>query len=298
MSDSSLNDGVVRTALLSMLGNTLLAVFKGTAGFFGNSYALIADAIESTTDVFSSLLLVIGLWFSRRPADENHPYGHGRAESLATFIVVAFLLTSATVITIESIRHIISPHKTPAPYTLIVLLVVIVIKEGFFRWFQRRGEETGSSALKAEAWHHRSDAITSVAAFFGITVALIMGPGWESADDWAALIAAGIIYYNAWRIFRPTLGEMMDEDLHDDVRQQVIAVIAQNHEIQAVSLCLIRKMGSHYLIDLNLQVDGQLTVAQSCQINQSLRKAIKTQNPFIHRVLIQLDCKSCAQSVL
>ena len=199
-----------KIVLLGVLGNAALALIKGVAGVFGHSYALIADAIESTTDVFSSLLLYLGLRVANQPPDANHPYGHGRAESLATFLTVSFLLASAGIITYKSIAHIITPHKNPAPFTLIVLIAVVGVKEGLYRYYQRKSGETASSALEAEAWHHRSDALTSFAAFLGISISLIMGKGWESADDWAALVAAAIITYNAWRIFRPALADIMD----------------------------------------------------------------------------------------
>ena len=213
-----------KIVLLGVLGNAALALIKGIAGVFGHSYALIADAIESTTDVFSSLLLYLGLRVANQPPDANHPYGHGRAESLATFLTVAFLLASAGIITYKSIAHIITPHKNPAPFTLIVLIAVVGVKEGLYRYYQRQSGETASSALEAEAWHHRSDALTSFAAFLGISISLIMGKGWESADDWAALAAAAIITYNAWRIFRPALADIMDEDRFDALRQRIESI--------------------------------------------------------------------------
>src|SRR5690606_19582323 len=199
------------------IGNGLLALLKGTAGFFGNSYALVADAIESTTDIFSSILVLFGIKYSTRPADDNHPYGHGRAEALITFIVVGFLITAATVIAYESILNIQTPHDLPQSWTLFVLGAIIIWKEISFRLVLKKSKETNSSALKADAWHHRSDAITSVAAFIGISIALFCGKGYESADDWAALLASGFIIYNSYLIFRPALGEIMDEHLYDDV---------------------------------------------------------------------------------
>src|SRR4051812_434366 len=162
----------IKATYFSIVGNVSLAVIKGLAGYFGNSYALIADAIESTTDIFSSLLVLFGLKYSNRPADKNHPYGHGRAEPLITFLVVGFLITSATVIAYKSILNIGTPHELPRPFTLIVLGVIIIWKEISYRIVIRRSKETNSSSLKADAWHHRSDAVTSIAAFTGISIAL------------------------------------------------------------------------------------------------------------------------------
>ena len=195
----------IRTAYFSILSNFLLAIIKGIAGFFGNSYALIADAIESTTDVFASVLVLLGLTYARKPADENHPYGHGKVEPLVTFVVVAFLVVSAGIIVHESIQNIRSPQKTPEKWTLIVLAAIILWKEISYRVVIKKSRQTGSSALRADAWHHRSDAITSVLAFAGIAIAVLFGEGYETADDWAAIFAAGFILYNSYRIFRPAL---------------------------------------------------------------------------------------------
>lgn len=203
----------IKATYFSIIGNIALAIIKGVAGIFGNSYALIADAIESTTDIFSSLLVLFGIKYSNKPADENHPYGHGRAEPLVTFLVVGFLITSATIIAYESIQHIGNPHELPKPWTLIILGVIIIWKEISYRLVMKKSKETNSSSLKADAWHHRSDAITSIAAFIGISIALFLGKGYEAADDWAALFASGFIIYNSYLIFRPALGEIMDEHL-------------------------------------------------------------------------------------
>src|SRR5690554_4320358 len=215
-----------RTSIFSIIGNFLLAVIKFLTGVFGNSYALIADAIESTVDVFSSLLVWVGLKYSSKPPDENHPYGHGRYEVFSTFIVIAFLLISAIIIAYESIQNIKTPHEAPKVFTLYVLGGIILFKEFSFQYVIRKSKETNSSSLKADAWHHRSDAITSVMAFLGISIALFMGEGYESADDWAALMASVIIAFNAYRIFRPILGEISDEQLYDD-RITKIREIAQ-----------------------------------------------------------------------
>ena len=279
-----------KIVLLGVLGNAALALIKGAAGVFGHSYALIADAIESTTDVFSSLLLYLGLRVANQPPDANHPYGHGRAESLATFITVAFLLASAAIITYKSIAHIITPHKNPAPFTLVVLLAVVAVKEGLFRFYQRKSGETACGALEAEAWHHRSDALTSFAAALGISISLIMGKGWESADDWAALAAAAIIIYNAWRIFRPALADIMDEDRFDELRQRIEAVAIAEPGVHAVPECLVRKLGSEYHIDLRLLVGKGQTIETLCALKRRLRSHLHAQEAHICRIFIECDC--------
>jgi cation diffusion facilitator family transporter len=279
----------IRTTYFSIAGNTLLAVIKFLTGFFGNSYALIADAIESTTDIFSSLLVLVGLKYASRPADENHPYGHGKAEPLITFVVVLFLVASAILIAFESIRHIRTPHKVPEPYTLIVLGTIIVIKEIFYRFVRRKGRETGSTALVADAWHHRSDAITSLTAFMGISIALIFGKGYETADDWAALVASGFIIYNAYLIFRPALGEIMDEHQYDEIEKKIRVESLKVPSVLATEKCYVRKLGMMYHVDLHAIVDARISVKEGHEISHALKDHLKAKMPEISDVLIHIE---------
>lgn len=279
----------IKASYLSIIGNALLAIAKGITGIFGNSYALIADAIESTTDVFSSLLVLIGLKYSSKPPDENHPYGHGRAEPLITFAVVGFLIVSATVIAYESIQHIQTPHKIPEPYTLIVLAVIIIIKEAFYRFVSKKSDETKSSALKADAWHHRSDAITSLMAFIGISIALFMGKGYETADDWAALFASGFILYNAYLILRPALGEVMDEHMYDDMVEDIRKIAEEVPGVVETEKCFVRKTGMTFLIDLHIAVDAEISVKQGHDIAHQVKNDLLTELPEIADVLIHVE---------
>lgn len=279
----------INASYYSIFGNAALAIIKGVTGFFGNSYALIADAIESTTDVFSSLLVLLGLRYSARPADENHPYGHGRVEPLVTFAVVAFLVVSATIIVIESIENIQTPHKVPKPYTLFVLGAIIIIKEIFYRFISRKSDETKSTSLKADAWHHRSDAITSLMAFIGISVALVMGKGYETADDWAALFAAGFILYNAYLIVRPALGEIMDEHLYDDLIDEIREISHKVPGVIETEKCFVRKTGMTYHVDLHVVVDGELTVKKGHEIAHDLKNILLEKIPDIADILIHIE---------
>src|SRR6267154_853754 len=230
----------IRTTYFSIIGNSILAILKWLTGYFGNSYALLADAIESTSDIFSSLLVLFGIKYANRPADKNHPYGHGRAEPLVTFVVVAFLVTSATIIAHESINNITTPHDLPKSFTLYILGAIILWKEASYRFVIRKSKQSNSTSLKADAWHHRSDAVTSVAAFIGISIALIFGKGYESADDWAALFAAAFILYNSYRIFRPALGEIMDENLYDELVARIREISIRVEGVKGTEKCLIR----------------------------------------------------------
>lgn len=279
----------IRATYFSIISNTVLAILKGIAGVFGNSYALIADAIESTADIFSSLLVLFGLKYASRPADENHPYGHGRAEPLVTFLVVGFLITSATIIAYESIQNIGTPHDLPKPWTLILLAALIVWKEISFRKVMKKAMETNSSSLKADAWHHRSDAITSIAAFIGISIALILGKGYESADDVAALFAAAFILYNSYKIFRPALGEIMDEHLYDDLVVNIRQVSLTVKGVIDTEKCYVRKAGMQYHIDLHAIVDGNISVREGHDISHRLQDTLRAKLPELANVLIHIE---------
>jgi len=279
----------VKATYFSLVGNICLALIKGLAGFFGNSYALIADAIESTTDIFSSFLVLFGIKYSNKPADDNHPYGHGRAEPLVTFLVVGFLITSATIIAYESIINIGTPHELPKSWTLYVLAAIIIWKEYSFRLVMKRSIESNSSSLKADAWHHRSDAITSVAAFVGITIALILGKGYESADDWAALFASGFILYNSYKIFRPALGEIMDEHLNEDLIVEIRKVALQVDGVVNTEKCFIRKAGMKYHVDLHAIVNANITVKEGHEISHNLKDTLRLEIKELGHVLIHIE---------
>lgn len=278
-----------RTSLLSMISNAVLAIVKGVSGYFGNSYALIADAIESTTDIFSSFLVYLGIKYANKPADENHPYGHGRAEPLITFIVVGFLITSATIIAYESIRNIQTPHELPKTWTLYVLGAIILWKEISFQLVIRKSKETKSSSLKAEAWHHRSDAITSISAFIGITIAVSMGKGYENADDWAALFASIFIFYNSYLIFRPALGEIMDENTYEEVEKEIRKIATTVNGIIATEKCFIRKAGMQYHVDLHAVVDAKISVKEGHDLAHLLKNTLRKEMPQLGHVLIHIE---------
>ncbi len=278
-----------KTVYFSILGSLGLAIIKWLAGFFGNSFALIADAIESTTDIFSSVLVLLGIKYSKRPADDNHPYGHGRIEPLVTFIVVIFLVISATVIAHQSIINLRTPHELPEAWTLFVLGAIILWKEISYHVVNRRAKLLNSTSLKADAWHHRSDAITSVAAFIGISIALWFGKGYEYADDWAALFAAGFILYNCYHIFRPALGEIMDENLFEDMVSKVRELSLHVDGVLAIDKCYVRKIGMSFLIDIHAVVDPQLNVKQGHEIAHALKDYLILHMPEIANVFVHIE---------
>ena len=266
-----------------------MAGVKGTAGVFGHSDALIADAIESTADIFSSFLVLFGLNYSTKPADEDHPYGHGKAEALVTFAVVGFLLISATIIAVESIRNLSEVQEKPAFFTLYVLGAIILIKELSYQYVNRKAKETNSSSLKADAWHHRSDAISSSIAFVGISLTFIFGKGFEKADDWAALIASVFIVYNAFLIFRPALGEIMDEHIHHDLIDEIRSHSLEVSGVVDTEKCWVRKTGMVYIVDLHVEVAGDISVFDGHEISHRLKDHLMECIPTIADVLIHIE---------
>lgn len=279
----------IRTTYFSIIGNTLLALVKGLAGFFGNSYALIADAIESTSDIVASFFVLLGFKYAKRPADENHPYGHGKIEPLITFAVVAFLVISATLIAFTSIQNIRTPHELPKSWTLIVLGIIIVWKEISFQIVIKKSKQINSSSLKADAWHHRSDAITSVMAFVGISIAIFMGEGYETADDWAALFASAFILYNGYLILRPAFGEIMDEQLYDDLILEIRAKSLDVKGVLGTEKCFIRKAGMNFHVDLHVMVDGEISVKIGHDIAHELKDHLRNEIPNLGHVLIHVE---------
>ena len=279
----------LRATFTGMAVNIVLSGTKLAAGIFGHSHALIADAVESFADIFSSLIVWRGLVVAAAPADEDHPYGHGKAEPIASTIVSAMLLGAALWIAITAFGEIQKPHQSPAPFTLIVLVVVVAVKEGLFRFVSREGQAVDSSAVKTDAWHHRSDAITSVAAGIGITVSLIGGKGFEAADDVAAIAAAGVIAWNGWHLLRPALNELMDTAPDRKIRDQIRKLAETVPGVARVEKCFVRKMGWQLYVDMHVEVDPRMTVLRSHGIAHEVKDKIRATMPAVNDVLVHIE---------
>lgn len=269
--------------------NVILASVKIITGIVGNSYALIADGIESTMDIFSSLIVWGSLRISIKPPDKDHPYGHGKAESLAGAIVAISLLIASGIIAIQSIREIQKPHHAPAWYTLLVLIAIILVKEILFRKMTLVGEALESSALKNDAWHHRSDALTSVAAFVGISIALVGGEGYEVADDWAALLACGVIVYNGMRLLVPALNEIMDGAAPEQVESEIRKIASGVTGVLEIEKCRIRKSGLGLLMDIHVVVEGDISVREGHEIGHQVKSRLLESKLQITDVTIHVE---------
>ncbi len=280
---------VVRLAQLGLLVNAVLAMLKLVAGLVGHSYALVADAIESSTDIFGSLVVWSGLRIASRSPDERYPFGYGRAEPLAAAVVAALMLGAAAGIAIESIREIRTPHHGPAPFTLAVLAAVIVVKEVMAKRVLRASLSSGSVVVHADAWHHRADAITSAAAFVGISVALIGGAGWESADDWAALLAAVIICVNGGLLLKRAAFDLMDRAPEADLLEVVSLAARSTSGVLAIEKLKIRKSGQGHYVDIHVQADPELSLHHAHVLSGRVKGAIRGRVPSVLGVLVHME---------
>jgi cation diffusion facilitator family transporter len=264
----------MRATVLGILFSSVLAVVKVISGVIGHSYALVADGIESLLDVLSGFVVLGGLKIASSPPDKRYPFGYGKAEPLAGLVVAIALLAAAVGIAIQSVRHIRDPEHIPALWTLGILLLVVVGKEGVFRALNKVGTSIGSSAVESDAWHHRSDALTSLAAFVGISIALIGGEGYESADGWAALFACGVIAFNGVRLFRKALREVMDIAPPPEIEDRIRTIASSVEHVVEVERCRIRKSGLVLFVDLHIHVDGDIPVREGHGIAHRVKDAL------------------------
>ena len=279
----------IRLAQLGLLANGVLALVKLVAGVLGNSYALIADAVESIADLFSSLIVWGGLRVAARDADDRYPFGYGKAEAIAAMIVGLMLLAAAVGIAIEAVREILRPIRAPAPFTLVVLIVVVAVKAALFRVVNRSARDSGSSAVTADAWHHRADAMSSAAAFIGISIAVLGGPGWETADAWAALFGSVLILYNGLGIMRPSVQELMDRSPSEEMLRAVDAAAHAVEGVLATEKLKARKSGTRFLLEVHVQAEPSLSLQEAHILSGKVKRAIRSAVPSVQDVLVHME---------
>jgi len=277
----------LRSSLVSIASNFALAMCKCVAGALGHSFALIADGIESLADVLSSYAVYFGLRVAIKPPDKEHPYGHGKAEPIAAVVVSLALAVAGVTIAIESIFRIRTPHPLPRPYTLWVLLCVVAVKILLSRFVSSVAEAIQSTAVRSDAWHHKSDAITSAFAFIGISVAL-----WTknyAADDWAALCASSVILFNAWRQLRLPLEELLDTAPPPDIEAQVRRAATAVPGVIGLDKCFVRKVGFQYYVELHVVVRGNLTVRTGHAISHEVENRVRSEVDRVANVLVHIE---------
>jgi cation diffusion facilitator family transporter len=276
-------------ALIGFAINVFLAGAKIFAGLFGHAHVLIADGIESALDVGGSIVIWAGLTVAARPPDATHPYGHGKAEPIAAVAVSVGVLAAAIVVAVQSVRGLFLPHQAPAPYTLGVLIVAVIVKEILYRYVIRFGRKVESTAVKTDAWHHRIDAMTSVTAFIGISVALIGGKKWQSADEWAALFACALIGANGYSLLRPAVFEIMDTAPGGKTVRSIRRVAGSVAGVIRVEQCRVRKMGLQFYVDLHIEVDGRMSVHEGHEISHEVKRAIQQNDSRMADVLVHIE---------
>jgi cation diffusion facilitator family transporter len=278
-----------RAARTGMVVNVSLTAVKLLAGLVGHSYALIADAAESAFDLFGSLAVWAGIRIADREATDEYPFGFGKAEALAGASVALLLLLASIGIAAASIHEIVTPHHSPAPWTLAVLAVVIIIKEVLAKRIQRIARDEGSTALAADAAHHRSDVLTSLAAFIGISVAIAGGPGWESADDWAALIAAGIIAWNGTVLLRHATADLMDRVAPPTIVENIRAAALRVADVCAVEKLVVRRAGRGLWVDIHVEADPMMPLEDAHIVSGKVKGAIRAAAPQVLGVLVHME---------
>lgn len=267
---------------------------KLVAGIVGNAFALVADAVESMGDVVSSLVVWGGLAVAARPADEDHPFGHGKAEAIAAAVVAVMILGAAIGIAIQAVREIRTPRSTPAAWTLAVLVGVIFVKWFLARRVNAVGTEIGSTAVRADAWHHVSDAVTSAAAFVGIATAVVGnrvagGPGWATADDWGALVASVVIAYNGVHLLGPALHELMDRMPGKDIVAPVHDAAAGVPGVLAVEKLYVQKTGLDYRVTIHVQAEPAMTLEAAHALGHRVQNAVRAASPRVQHVLVHME---------
>jgi cation diffusion facilitator family transporter len=279
----------IRASLRSVIISVVLGVLKVISGVVGHSYALIADGVESMLDVFSGAIVAGSLKIAAQPPDEKYPFGYGKVEPAAALVISSALLATAVGIAIQSVREIRIPHHAPAPFTLVVLVAVVVIKELLFRFLMRTGDTIDSNAMRTDAWHHRSDSLTSAAAFIGISIALVGGEGYEPADDWAALFAAGVIFVNGAMLLRKAWREIMDASLPEDIVEDIREIARHVDGVSGIDMCRVRKSGLGIWVDIHVEVRGDMTVRDSHHISHLVKDALLASGHNVMDVVVHIE---------
>lgn len=279
----------IRASLAAVVLSAVLGAIKVVAGILGHSYALVADGVESMMDVVSGLVVAGSLKIAAQPPDEQYPFGYGKIEPAAALVIATGLLATALGIAIQSVREILTPHHAPAAFTLLVLVLVVVTKELLFRYLLRKSEAIDSHAMKTDAWHHRSDSLTSLAAFVGITVALVMGEGYESADDWAALFAAAVIAVNGVLLLKTGWREIMDVSLPEHVIEEIREIAQHVEGVAGIDMCRVRKSGLGFWVDIHVEVPGDKSVREGHAVAHRVKDALLASDRNIMDALVHIE---------
>jgi cation diffusion facilitator family transporter len=278
-----------RLVVRGMALNALLGAVKIAGGLLGGAYALVADGVESLCDIAISVLTWGGIQWAAQPPDRKHPYGHGKAEAVAGLLTAVVLLGAAAGVAWHAVNEIRDPQRIPDWWTLVILGAVVAAKVFFSRLLDAVGRDTESTALGAEAWHHLSDALTSAAAFIGISIAVVGGSRYVAADGWAALAAAAVIAFNGVTIFLRALNEVMDIAVPDKLENEVRKLASGVAGVASLDKCRVRKSGLSYLVDIQIRVDAELTVRAGHEISHAVKDTLLASGLKVSDVTVHVE---------
>lgn len=279
----------MRAALLGLVVNLALGVVKLVAGLVGPSFALISDAVNSLGDTLTSIVTLAALWYAQQPADEEHPYGHTRVETVAGAYVAILVIASALFVGWEAASRLNQPHALPPIWTLWIAGANAVIKEALY-WYKRDvGRRTRSMAIVANAWDHRSDALCSLAVLIGLSIVRFAGPDFLWADEMAALVVVTVIIWTGGRLLWQSTSELLDPQADPEIVQRIREMAAEVPGVSDVEKLWVRKTGLEYLVDVHIQVDAALTVDEGHRIGHAVKDRLVQQMATVRDVLVHLE---------
>ena len=271
---------IYRITLVGSAGNALLVVFKFVAGIIGHSAAMVADAVHSLSDFITDIIVLVFVSISAKPQDSSHDYGHGKFETLATLFISLALVAAAIGIIVSGARKLAAwlngaDLEAPGSLALWAAFISILMKEWMFRFTARKGRELDSPALKANAWHHRSDALSSIGAAVGIGGAVLLGGRWTVLDPLASIVVGAMLVKVAWEIMRPSLGELTDESLPEKTEEEILEVFHSFSDISEPHNLRTRSIGNRVAIEAHIRMDGNMTLQRAHEITSKIEGELK-----------------------
>ena len=273
---------IFRVTFLGSVANLLLVVFKFIAGIVGHSAAMIADAVHSLSDFVTDIIVIIFVAISGKPEDSDHSYGHGKYETLATAVIGIILFFVGVGILISGIKAIVGalqgePLQAPSLLALIAAVISIVVKEALYRYTVKRGKALGSSSVVANAWHHRSDALSSIGTAIGIGGAVFLGEQWRILDPIAAVVVSIFIIKVAVELIKPCIDELVERSLPEEVEQRIHALILQSPQVSSPHHLRTRRIGSCIAIEVHIRMDGQISLSEAHQVASDIERRLKAE---------------------
>lgn len=273
---------IFRVTLLGSVANLLLVVFKFIAGIVGHSAAMIADAVHSLSDFVTDIIVIIFVAISGKPEDSDHSYGHGKYETLATAVIGIILFFVGVGILISGIKAIVGalqgePLQAPSLLALIAAVISIVVKEALYRYTVKRGKALDSSSVVANAWHHRSDALSSIGTAIGIGGAVFLGEQWRILDPIAAVVVSIFIVKVAVELIKPCIDELVERSLPEEVEQRIHALILQSPQVSSPHHLRTRRIGGYIAIEVHIRMDGQISLSEAHQVASDIERRLKAE---------------------